>query len=301
MTGDRRSAMNRKRLALYPGCLVLQRLPQYELATRRVLGELDVDVLDLAGAICCGAPVLESFSDEWVYLGAYNLALAEQLGVDILTICGSCTNSLKRAGLALCDPEVHRRVTERLAALGLTVSAPGPAPASSSKATGAVQVQHLLQVLTEEAEGLRQRIVRPLRLRAALSYPCQVFRPAAVAAFDDPLQPHAMHDLVALTGAGIVETGVEHDCCGASYLMADEAIALAAGRRKIQTARSADVLVDACGNCHLLLERMQKAICDGQAAERLPVLLLPQLLGLAMGLAPQELGLTQEPARAGTP
>lgn len=265
------------RLAFYPGCLVLQRMPRYELATRRLLAELGIGLEMMPQAACCGAPIVESFSDDWVYLAAYNLALAERMGLDILTVCGSCTNTLKRARLALQDPALQEEVNRRLAVLGLHIE-------------GRTSVKHLLQVLMEHRERLRERITAPLRLKVALTYPCQVFRLGGVAAFDDPLQPRAMHELAALTGAGIVETGVERDCCGSAYMMSDEALALRAGRRKLEASGEADVLVDSCGNCHLLLERMQHAIWGGQTDERLPVLLMPQLLGLALGLPPEKLG-----------
>ncbi|MDH7487465.1 MAG: CoB--CoM heterodisulfide reductase iron-sulfur subunit B family protein [Anaerolineae bacterium] len=262
------------KFAFYPGCLVLQRMPQYELATKRLLAALGIGLQDIPQAACCGAPIVESFSDEWLTLAAYNLALAEAMGLDILTVCGSCTHTLRRARRALREPDVRRRVNGRLAALGLRVE-------------GRSEVQHLLQVLMAHRQALRERIVSPLRLKVALTYPCQVFRPGELSGFDDPLRPQAMHDLVALTGVEIVETGVEYECCGSTYMMSDEALALAAGRRKLEASRGADVLVDACGNCHLLLERMQHAIWGDQAAERLPVLFLPQLLGLALGLAPE--------------
>jgi heterodisulfide reductase subunit B len=281
-------ATGASRFAFYPGCLVLQRMVQYELATRRLLEALDVTLEDLDEAACCGAPIVESFSDEWVALAAYNLALAERLDLDVVTLCGSCTNTLRRARQALVDPALRERVNARLAPFDLQVS-------------GRVRVKHVLQVLSERRDLLRERVSVPLALDVALTYPCQVTRPAEVAQFDDPLQPRAMHDLVAFTGATIVETGVEWECCGSSYAMSDEELALTAGRRKLEAARGADLLVDSCGNCHLLLERMQRAIWAGHERQRLPVLFLPQLLGLALGLAPEELGLNGVPAPSRVP
>ena len=275
--GEQRSTTSDLRLAFYPGCLVLQRMPQYELATKRLLATLGIGLQDMPQAACCGAPVVESFSGEWVYLAAYNLALAERLGLDVLTVCGSCTNSLKRARLALRDPEVREDVNRRLATLGLSVE-------------GRAEVKHLMQVLMEHRAALQESVTAPLRLKVALTYPCQVFRPGDVAAFDDPLQPMTMHELAALTGAEIVETGVEHECCGSTLYMSNQSLALSAGRRKLEASRGADVLVDSCGNCHLLLERMQRAIWAGEPDKRLPVLFIPQLMGLALGLAPDELG-----------
>ena len=267
------------RYAFYPGCLVLQRMPQYELSTKRVLARLGITLHDLDQACCCGAPVVESFTDQWLHLAAYNLALAEQSGLDVLTVCGSCTNTLLRARAALQDPAARDRANGRLSPLGLRVTAPP-------------QVKHLLQVLMELQDALMDQVLLSLPLKVALTYPCQVFRPGEVAGFDDPLQPQAMHTLAAITGVTIVETGAERECCGSSYTMSDETLALAAGRRKLQASHGADVLVDACGNCQLLLERMQRSIWAGRSAPHLPILFLPQLLGLALGFGPQELGMS---------
>ena len=275
--GEQSAEMRDRRFAFYPGCLALQRMPQYELSTKRLLAALGVTLTDMPEAACCGAPVVESFSDEWLVLGGYNLALAERMGLDILTVCGSCTNSLKRALLALQDAGLREMVNRRLAPLDLKVEK-------------GVAVRHQVQVLAGLQDALRERVISPLPLKVALSYPCQVFRPAEVAAFDDPLRPRAMHDLVALTGATIVETGAEWECCGSSYSMSDQPLALAAGRRKLEASLDADILVDGCGNCHLLLQRMQGAIWGEQEHRRMPLLFLPQLLGLALGLAPEGLG-----------
>ena len=89
-------------LAFYPGCLVLQRMPEYELATRAVLRALGIELAIVQQAACCGSPVVESFSADWVHLAAYNLALVERMGHDtVVTVCGGCTNTLTRAARAL--------------------------------------------------------------------------------------------------------------------------------------------------------------------------------------------------------
>ncbi|RLC59433.1 MAG: hypothetical protein DRI80_12550, partial [Chloroflexota bacterium] len=68
------------KLAFYPGCLVLQRMPEYEVAARAVLRALGIELEIVQQATCCGSPVVESFTADWVYLAAYNLALVEQMG-----------------------------------------------------------------------------------------------------------------------------------------------------------------------------------------------------------------------------
>ncbi len=257
------------KLAFYPGCLVLQRMPAYEAATRAVLRALGIELALVQRAACCGAPVVESFSADWVTLAAYNLALVEAMGQrTVVTVCGGCTNTLTRAGRALADPQVRGEANRRLAPLGLAVS-------------GAVEVRHLVRLLAEREDELRKLIVHPLDLRVVITNPCQAIRPSEVMQFDDPQEPQALRRLVELTGAEVVEG--EDDCCGATLLLADTRLALAAGRRRLESARAADALLHACGNCHLLLQRGQSLLARDDPDLRRRALLLPQLLSLAMG------------------
>jgi len=269
-------------LAFYPGCLILQRMPEYEAAARAVLRELGIELEIVQEAACCGAPVAESFTADWVYLAAYNLALVEHMGHDtVVTLCGSCTNALTRAARALQDPPVRAEANRRLETEGLSV-------------TGHVAVRHLIRLLVEREEELRARIVHPLSLRLALTNPCQVFRPGEVMGFDDPLQPQSMRRLVELTGAQIVEYGGEDESCGATLYLSNPRLSLAAGRRKLEATREADALLHGCGNCHLLLRNFQNAFVRDEPGLRKRALLLPQLIGLAIGLPPEELGLRKE-------
>jgi heterodisulfide reductase subunit B len=273
--------MQSETYAFYPGCLVLQRMPEYEAATRAVLHELGIELEIVQQAACCGAPVVESFTADWVYLAAYNLALVERMGHDtVVTLCGSCTNALTRGARALQDPDVRAEANRRLASLGLSV-------------TGQVTAKHLVRLLAEREEELRTRIVRPLSLRVALTNPCQVFRPGDAMGFDDPVAPQSLRRLVELTGAQVIEYGGEDACCGATLYLADPDLALAAGRRKLETTRGADLLLHGCGNCQLLLRRFQRLIVRDEPGLRRPALLLPQLVGLAMGLPEEALGLQE--------
>lgn len=272
------------RIAFYPGCLVLQRMPQYELATRAVLGGLGIELELVQQSVCCGSPVVESFSADWVHLAAYNLALVERMGhTKVVTVCGGCTNTLTRAAVALEDPEVRAEANRRLAPLDLSP-------------TGNVEVEHLLHLLVEREGDLRQRIVRSLPVRVALTNPCQAYRPRDVMGArgsDEP--PDDLRRLVTLTGAEVVEYGGEGECCGATLYLADQDLALRVGRQKLENTEESDLLLHACGNCHLLLRRFQPMMVRGEPGLRRDALLLPQLLGLALGFSEEELGLRKDP------
>ena len=285
------------KLSFYPGCLVLQRIPEYEAATRAVLRSLGIELEIVQQAACCGSPVAESFSADWLYLSAYNLALVERMGHGtVVTVCGGCTNSLTRAASALQDPSVRAEANLRLEPLGLSV-------------TGHVEVLHLARLLAEREDDLRTHITSPLALRqvlrqaqerpqgrplrVALTNPCQAFRPGDVMGFDDPMEPQSLRRLVEMTGAEVMEYGGEDECCGATLYLADPTLSLAAGRRKLEAVREADLLLHGCGNCQLLLRRFQRLIIRDESDLRKQALLLPQLIGLAMGLPEEELGLRE--------
>jgi len=256
-------------------------MPEYELATRAVLQALGTELDMVQQAACCGSPVVESFTAGWIHLAAYNLALIERMGHRrVVTVCGGCTNTLARASSALADPDLRQEANRRLRVLGLSV-------------TGTVEVPHLLALLSQQEEELRARVVRPLSLRVAFTNPCQVFRPGAVMAASRPVGSDSLRRLIELTGAQAIESGREDDCCGATLYLADPGLALAVGRQRLLAAQAADVLLHACGNCRLLLHRFQRMIAGDEPGLHRQALLLPQLLGLAMGLPAQDLGLPE--------
>jgi heterodisulfide reductase subunit B len=272
-----------ERMALFPGCLVLQRMPQYEKATKEVLGAIGVQVENIPRAACCGAP-LESFTDRWLHFAAYNLSLAEKMGLDMVTLCGNCANTLLRANVALENPSFRQDVNAVLSKMELRYD-------------GKTTVKHLVQLLFERLDELSARMTHRLSLRVAVTHPCQAFRPHELTCFDDPLEPQAMRQIVASTGAEVMDYLAEHDCCGSTLYLADQELGVEAGRRKLASVAGADVLVDACGNCQLLLERFRGLLGDSQERSRLVVLTLPQLLGLAMGMDAADLGISAASGR----
>lgn len=266
----------RTNVLLFPGCLVAYRFPEYEFAATVLLKRLGYRVSPPPYALCCGA-MLEGASADWINYAAGNLAMAGGLGADIVTLCGGCANTLRRAQrLLAAEPAVRGTVARRLRQAGLSLD-------------GSVAVRHLLEVLHERAGDLAAMVAQPLAFKVAPVYPCQVFRPGEVMQFDHPLRPRALAGLISLTGCAPVAYPQEHECCGSSFYMTDEALALAMGKNRIESMRraGADAAVTACGNCHLLLERLQLLY----AAKPFPVLFFPQLIALSLGHSPAELGL----------
>lgn len=265
---------------LYLGCMVYNRFPDYELAAKAVLSRLGVKVRDFHDFACCSSTFIPAVSDEWLYLASYNLALAEERGAGIISLCGTCTSMLKRAAQLLGEEVVRRKVNSRLREVGLEV-------------TGKVEVSHLLEVLVQKKHRIKGEVRRPLSIGVALQHPCNVFRPSEVARFDDPVEPKAMRELVKLTGARVVDYALEYECCGSTLLLTREEMGISSGADKLASAREAgaQVMVVACGNCAYLFDRHLEKIKAKKAEAELPTLFLPQLLGLAFGLSGEQLGL----------
>ncbi len=267
-----------ERMILYPGCLVLSRFHEYEVASRRILKKLGIEVLDMEDFCCCGSSLVSGVRDDWINLPAYSLARAESLGMDIVTLCGSCTNTFLRANLLLeREPDLLERLNIRLQKLDLSY-------------TVRTTVRHILEILADSVDEIAESVVNPPKVKIALSHSCQIMRPTEIVGKENPLSFQAMREIVSALGAEVVGYPGEQDCCGSTILLTDKAMALEVGKRKLESAMEAggELLCVCCGNCLLLLDRHQ-----GQMGlkKRMPIVSLPQIIGLALGFPPHETGI----------
>jgi len=249
--------------------------------SRRVLRKLGIEVLDMEEFCCCGSSLVSGVRDTWINLPAYSLAQGERLGVDIITLCGSCTNTFLRANLYLeRDPSLLNTVNSRLKRLGLGY-------------TGRTKVRHIVEILVDRLDKIRECVVRPLDFKIALSHPCQIMRPSEIIRKQNPLNFQAMQEIVLALGIEIVDYPAEKDCCGSTILLFDRAMALEVGKRKLESAieGGAEMVCVCCGNCLLLLDRYQSQMELENGGQRMPLISLPQLIGLAFGFPQDEMGI----------
>ncbi|MBM4124539.1 MAG: heterodisulfide reductase subunit B, partial [Nitrospira sp.] len=164
--------------ALYPGCAAKGATPELYQSTRAIIGRLGIEVVELAAASCCGAGVVgEADPEVALALNARTLAQAEQLGLDVMTICGTCQGVMGAANKKL------KQEPDTLARINRILERDGP------PYRGTVRVKHLLWIVVREV-GL-QRLAEEVRVpmdafRIAPFYGCYILRPSWDLGFDDP-------------------------------------------------------------------------------------------------------------------
>ncbi len=272
--------------ALFLGCTIPARSRNYEMSARKVAEKLDIELVDIGDFCCCGFPVKASYRMPSLALAARNLALAEKEGLDICTLCSACTTMLVEAAHELNENETLRaEVNKELAEFGLVYK-------------GTTHVYHFTRILYEMVglEKIREQVTRDFSgLGFAAHYGCHYLKPSeCFERFDSPERPHTLDDLIAVTGAEAVQYQDKMECCGGSVLAVDETLAqrMAGDKLLRLKQRGVDGLISICPFCSVMYDDNQKKIATLLEEELdVPILYLPQLLGLAMGYERKELGL----------
>ncbi|MCL6430689.1 MAG: 4Fe-4S dicluster domain-containing protein [Anaerolineae bacterium] len=270
-------------IGYYPGCALHGTALDYGMSTRLVAGELGLDLIEPEGWVCCGtSPAHTTDHRLATRLPLKNLALYQAMGLEcVMMPCASC---YLRSRTALYDIE---REPELKGALSAET---GFDPERS------VRVEHLLETL-EGRVGLQRiaaRVRRPLEgLRVVCYYGCLLTRPPLVVQQPHPEYPRSMDRIVEALGAEPLDWSYKTECCGGSLGLSETGMALELVGRILRDARAvgAEAVVVACPLCHANLDMRQHQLkLEGGA---LPVLYVTELLGLAFGLGPAELGLTR--------
>ncbi|MFA6805493.1 MAG: CoB--CoM heterodisulfide reductase subunit B [Candidatus Methanomethylophilaceae archaeon] len=269
--------------AFFLGCIAPLRYPGVEKSTRVVCEKLGIELVDIQDANCCPAPgVIKAFSKAtWLAAAARNLALAEKMGLPIVTICNGCYGSLFEAAHELNNnKEELAEVNKVLKEIGMEYK-------------GTTQVFHFAEVLYKEVgvEKIKAAISNPLSYKVATFYGCHFLKPSSIKNLDDPEEPHILDDLVEATGAQSMPRKQKMLCCGAGgglkAAFGDVAKEFTKTNLENITASGAEYIIDVCPFCHLQFDTVQ-----GDLGYSIPVLHLSQLYGIAMGMSEADLGLS---------
>jgi len=273
------------KLAYYPGCVAKESGKELDLATRWVCRALGIELVEFPKFSCCGSGFLDEANELLnVAINARNIAIAEAAGLDVMTVCSTCQGMLTLAKLRMEDAAIREKVVATLKPLGIDYR-------------GTSQVTHLLRVLVEGVglEAIRAKVRRPLSgLKVGAFYGCHLLRPADEMGWESAEEPHAFEDLLSVLGAEPVLYRGRVLCCGFPVQFVKPETAGRVAGRQIQDAKAhgADAMATPCPLCHISLDAYQGP-AGKLVGERLemPIFHLPQLVALALGAPPEELGL----------
>jgi len=279
---------------LFLGCTVPVRALNYEISARKVAEKLGLRFSDVPDFSCCGYPVKSVHRYGYLLMAARNLALAEKKGLPLCTLCSACCGSLTEANHEIQEDKTLRQKINKdlFECLGMSYE-------------GSVQVTHFTRILREEI--VKKRIAEQIQadlssLHVAPHYGCHYTKPTSIyGKIEDPENPKSLDELIEATGAHSVQYEDKLQCCGGGVLAIDEQVALAMSQRKLEhiRAQQADAMVLVCPFCNVMYEGNQRKIEKVfQKEYKLPVLYYPQLLGLALGIEPDELGMKMNRVKA---
>ncbi len=279
--------MAQLKYAYYPGCASQAITKEADITTRKVAELLGIELVDMPAANCCGAGLLKDYNLELhLTLNARIFSQAERMGLDILTICSTCFMTMNTARKELAEnPELFDKVNRTLR------------ETTGNEYSAKVRVKHLLWVLRDDYgfERLKKEIKSPLtQLSIAPFYGCHILRPSEALGFEDPRDPSSLEALIEVVGARAVDYEGRTLCCGfqADLVNPDTAIRMTARRLEEAKRVGADCLLTPCPFCHINLDSYQEmAEKKLEARFSLPVFHLAQVVGLALGLQPEEVGL----------
>jgi succinate dehydrogenase / fumarate reductase, cytochrome b subunit len=276
------------KFAYYPGCSARSTCAELNDATHLVAAKLGLELVQLESATCTGARELRAIDPVGFYtLNVRILALAESHGLPLMTICNTCTLNVLDAHAAFTDdPELAASINVRLAEEGLHYS-------------GDTRISHFLWVLHEDIgeARLRDMVVNPLTgLTVGAFYGCHITRPPARYGFVDSRNNSALEKLAEILGCKPIDYTGRNECCGFHTAAHDEKVAIKLTGQHILSAKSggAKAMVTPCPLCHTVLDGFQREIEKDLGRKlNMPILHLPQLVGLALGFSPRELNINR--------
>ncbi|MFN2612346.1 MAG: CoB--CoM heterodisulfide reductase iron-sulfur subunit B family protein [Solirubrobacterales bacterium] len=275
------------RVAYWPGCVSRGFTTELHGSMALVADRLGIELVELDRANCCGAGVIAEHNQELAdTLNARTFALAQQTGLAMMNICSTCQGAQSECQQRLdADSAYRAHINEALADEGLSYE------------KGHVN-KNFLWLLVEDygLDTLNQLIVRPLEgLKVGPFYGCYIVRPKHRLGYDEhPERDLYLEQVIEALGGEVVDYDGARKCCGFPVITMNKETSLRQAGTHLGDAldAGADCLVTPCPLCHLNLD-MQQPEAEKVVNRELgiAVLHLPQLVGLALGFEPEQLGM----------
>jgi succinate dehydrogenase / fumarate reductase cytochrome b subunit len=280
------------KVAYWPGCVSRGFTPELHGSMALVAQKLGIELVELDRANCCGAGIIAEHNQELAdTLNARTFALAQRVdGAELMmNICSTCQGAQSECQERLdANADYRAHVNETLSSEGLSYEQ-------------GITNKNFLWLLVEEIglDELRSRVRRPLTdLKVGPFYGCYIVRPVDRLGIDAVEQPRDTYlaQVIEALGGTVIEYAGSHKCCGFPIITMNKDASLKQAGRHLGDAvdAEADCLVTPCPLCHLNLD-LQQPLAERLLGRPLgmPVLHLPQLVGLALGAEPKQLGMSK--------
>ncbi|MFX1236412.1 MAG: CoB--CoM heterodisulfide reductase subunit B [Promethearchaeota archaeon] len=275
--------------AFFLGCIMPNRYPQIEKATKFVMEKLGYELLDMERAACCPAPgVFRSFNKvDWMVHAARNLCIAEKLDANILTVCNGCFGTLQEVNKNLKENEnLKKQVNKRLKLLG------------NYEYKGTIEVRHIAEVLGYDLGpwGVEDIIIRKVDAKAAVHYGCHFLKPTRIREIESSESPTIIEEFIEALGVKSVRFKEQLTCCGAGGGVkaydGNASMTIFSEKMKNIDEVKPDFILDICPFCHLQFETGQDYLNKNKnCSYDYPVIHLSQLLAYCLGMDLELLGL----------
>ena len=275
--------------AYFPGCSANTTGVSFTRSAAYVADKIGFKMHEIPDWNCCGTSAAALTSPELaVALPARSLAISEREfpELDVMAPCAGCYRSLKTSLVYARESE------DNLAHVRELIDMPYDAKAN---------VVSLLEAFAADdvREAIAANVTRKLRcLKVACYYGCAMVRPVDVCAFDDEEDPTSMDEMMELIGAEPVDWAYKTECCGAAQQMAVPKQAKPMIERIFENAQAngADCIVTSCPLCMLNLDMREAEINNARIAAGkdpfdIPCYYFTELIGLAFGAQPDEVGI----------
>jgi len=274
------------------GCMMTTKYPQFEAAVRKTAAKIGMELVDIDGFTCCPDPIYFQARDkiEWYTVAARNISLVEDTGLDIITTCSGCTATLSEVNIHLKeDAELRELVNKKLKKIGREFK-------------GTIDVRHAVTVLRDDFgyDKVAETVVNPLKgLKVAVHYGCHLLKPSHIMRVDDPDHPTILQNLLKAIGAEPVPHDKNLLCCGRACMNSQIPDNMVIDIIESIQKSKADCMGLICPTCFDEFDMGQ--IIRGRKYKKqldVPVIYYFQMLGIAQGLTPHEVGLDMHKIKA---
>lgn len=280
------------KIGFYPGCSLSGTAKEYNESVKGMSLAFGIQLVEIDDWNCCGSSAAHAVSkDLSLALPARVLALAEKQGFkEIVVPCASCYNRLAVTQYELANNP--QKLNEVKAEIGMEFA-------------NSVKILNVLQFINLYIkEIIPDHALKIFDHKVACYYGCLLVRPHKVLDFDRVEDPQTMDEIMKALGAEPLDWGFKTECCGASLSVSktDLVAKLSGNILKDAADRGAEAIIVACPMCHSNLDLRRPEI-NSRLGEQIniPVLYITQVLGLAVGMKPEELGLQRHFVKVNIP